>query len=96
MRTFVAGQEAYNASEFTELALGIDRELFVGVPGESHEERAARMDVAREALADLRERAESDEVAAWDALYAEALTRTVPMLRAAARRRRVRREGEAA
>ncbi|MDK1473278.1 hypothetical protein QNO07_07555 [Streptomyces sp. 549] len=87
MRTFVAGQEALDACEFAELALGIDRELFLGVPGETRTERAARLDVARDVLADLRHQADADEVSGWDALYAEALARTVPLLRSAAKRR---------
>ncbi|MGW0370256.1 hypothetical protein ACWDZW_15390 [Streptomyces coeruleorubidus] len=85
MRTFVAGQEAYGDLEFAELALGIDIDLFRGplVP-EDDDERAAREDAARDILADLRREAEDgDDIAAWDALYADALTRTVPFLRAA-------------
>ncbi|MCI0386246.1 hypothetical protein [Streptomyces sp. CNQ085] len=88
MRTFVGRQEAVSASEFVELAYGldelpagIDRELFIGVPGESREERAARLDVAREVLAELREQGERDEVAASDARFAAALHRAVPLRR---------------
>lgn len=85
MRTFVAGQEARGDFEFAELALGIDVDLFRGPLGsETDCERAAREDVARHVLADLRAEAEAgDEIAGWDALYADALTRTVPFLRAA-------------
>ncbi|MFF4039241.1 hypothetical protein [Streptomyces sp. NPDC001816] len=85
MRTFVAGQEAYGDMEFAELALGIDIDLLRGpLTPETVDERAAREDAARDILADLRERAEDgDEIAGWDALYADALTRTVPFLRAA-------------
>jgi hypothetical protein len=85
MRTFVAGQEAYGDLEFAELALGIDVELFRGpLESETDEDRAAREDAAREILADLRAEAEAgDEIAGWDALYADALTRTVPFLRSA-------------
>jgi hypothetical protein len=79
MRAFVAGQHVVTAEEFAELALGIDCELFAGVPGESAEERAARIDAARDMLAELREQGEYDEVAWFDALYAEALTGTVPL-----------------
>ncbi|MGP3985096.1 hypothetical protein [Streptomyces sp. KR80] len=105
MRSYIGTQEVLDAVEFEELALGfddlpagIDRDLFRGpLDPEAPEERAAREDVAREALAELRERgAGGDEVAAWDALYAEALTRTVPFLRAAARTGRSARTGEAA
>ncbi|MGW7514620.1 hypothetical protein ACWGJ2_03390 [Streptomyces sp. NPDC054796] len=102
MRTFIGGQEAADASEFVELALGfderplsIDRELFVGLADETAEERAARLDAARDVLEDLREQGESDEVAAWDALYAEALSHTLPLLRSATRDRHDSRTGAA-
>ncbi|MGX1475826.1 UNVERIFIED_CONTAM: hypothetical protein RKD50_004634 [Streptomyces canus] len=83
MRTYVAGQEAYGETEFAELALGIDVELFRGpLESETAKERRAREDAARDVLADLRAEAEAgDEIAGWDALYADALTRTVPFLR---------------
>jgi hypothetical protein len=89
MRTFVAGQEAYGDSEFAELALGIDIELFRGpLRPESLADRAAREDAARDVLAELREMGEAgDEIAGWDALYADALTHTVPFLRAVRDRR---------
>ncbi|OPG10393.1 hypothetical protein B1R27_03170 [Streptomyces sp. GKU 895] len=85
MRTFVGAQEAYGEEEFAELALGIDVELFRGpLQSETDTERAAREDAARDVLADLREQADDgDDIAAWDCLYADALTRTVPFLRAA-------------
>ncbi|WP_369383560.1 hypothetical protein [Streptomyces sp. cg36] len=85
MRSFVAGQEAHGDIEFAELALGIDIALFRGpLKRETDRERAAREDAARGVLADLVAEAEAgDEIAGWDALYADALTRTVPFLRAA-------------
>ncbi|WP_190112064.1 hypothetical protein [Streptomyces cinnamoneus] len=85
MRNFVAGQEAHGDMEFAELALGIDTDLFRGpLEGETDEERAARRDAAGDILADLRREAVAgDEIAAWDALYADALTRTLPFLRGA-------------
>ncbi|OAR26516.1 hypothetical protein A8W25_11055 [Streptomyces sp. ERV7] len=85
MRSFVAGQEAHGDAEFAELALGIDIDLFRGpLKPETDGERAARQDAARDVLVDLRAEAEAgDEIAGWDALYADALTRTVPFLRAA-------------
>lgn len=91
MRTYIGNHQALNDIEFEELALGfdalplgIDRDLFRGpLAPESPEERAARLDVVREVIADLARQGEGgDEVAAWDALYADALTRTVPFLRA--------------
>ncbi|MEV8312549.1 hypothetical protein AB0Q95_00110 [Streptomyces sp. NPDC059900] len=96
MRAYIGHHEVLNTTEFQELALGFDglpdsdtdvfQELFRGpLRPESRAERAARQDVAHEVLAELREDGESgDEVAAWDALYADALTRTVPLLRVAA------------
>ncbi|GAA2994139.1 hypothetical protein [Streptomyces fulvorobeus] len=73
MKTIVAGRVAVTATEFIELALGIDLELFTGSPTESVMDRAARLDVAREVLADLRE---SDPEAA---AYAESLMRALPL-----------------
>ncbi|MDI3344358.1 hypothetical protein QKW45_11545 [Streptomyces sp. AJ-1] len=104
MRTFIGGQEAVSDFEFTELAfgfeefpVGLDRELFCGpAEPETPEERTAREDAAADVLADLREQAEGgDEIAAWDALYADALTGVVP-LRQRRRAARTRGTGEAA
>ncbi|MFD7067518.1 hypothetical protein ACFV97_09830 [Streptomyces sp. NPDC059913] len=78
MKSIVAGHVAVTATEFTELALGIDLgidvELFTGPAVESAQERAARLDVAKEVLAELRET--EPEVAA----YAELLLRTIRTL----------------
>jgi hypothetical protein len=75
MRNIVAGREPVTATEFVELSLGIDLELFTGPAAESAMERAARLDVAREVLAELHE--SDPEVAA----YAESLLRTLPLKR---------------
>ncbi|WP_405549884.1 hypothetical protein [Streptomyces microflavus] len=73
MKNIVAGREPVTATEFIELALGIDLKLFTGSANESAMERAARLDVAHEVLAEL---CESDpETAA----YAESLLRTLLM-----------------
>ncbi|MFI1382897.1 hypothetical protein [Embleya sp. NPDC020886] len=53
MRSIVAGRFAATVAEFAELALGIDWALFDGEPGESEQERAARLDAARDILSDL-------------------------------------------
>ncbi|MEW2566106.1 hypothetical protein [Streptomyces sp. NPDC047070] len=83
MKCIVAGHEAVTASEFAELALGIDLELFTGLAAESDIDRAARLDVAREVLAELRE---SDP---QTAAYAQSLLRTSPLNpRSAVRRSR--------
>ncbi|MFD9078942.1 hypothetical protein [Streptomyces erythrochromogenes] len=52
MRTYIGGQEAASVEEFIELALGTPLELWLGVEGETEEERAARMDAARDILAE--------------------------------------------
>jgi hypothetical protein len=73
MKNIVAGHTAVTVFEFVELAFGIDRELFAGVPGESVMERKARLDVARDVLADLRK---NDPEAAREAAR---LLRTAPV-----------------
>lgn len=52
MKHIVAGQEAATVAEFVELALGTPVDLWLGVPGESVEERAARLDAARDIISD--------------------------------------------
>jgi len=52
MRTYIGHQQAISAEDFAELALGTPVELWLGVDGESDEERAARLDAARDILAD--------------------------------------------
>ncbi|MFW3473470.1 hypothetical protein ACN24M_19590 [Streptomyces microflavus] len=105
MRTYIGNHQVLSPAEFEELALGfdelpagLDRDLFRGpLTHESPEERAARLDVAREVIAELAAEGEGgDEIAAWDALYADALTRTVPFLRAAQSAGRSTEAGEAA
>ncbi|SEE97212.1 hypothetical protein SAMN05428954_4893 [Streptomyces sp. 2112.3] len=104
MRTYIGHQQVVNSGEFEELAfgfeespLGMDRELFLGpFEPETAQERAARLDAAADVLADLREQGErGDEIAAWDALYADALTAAAP-LRPTRRSDRPARKGEAA
>ncbi|MEU0212141.1 hypothetical protein [Streptomyces canus] len=52
MRTYIGRQQAISTEDFAELALGTPVELWLGVEGESDEERAAREDAARDVLAD--------------------------------------------
>lgn len=52
MRIIVAGHTAVTADEFVELALGTPLDLWLGVEGESEMERTARMDAARDILAE--------------------------------------------
>ena len=73
MRSIVAGQFAVDSQEFAELALGVDSELFAGVPGESVAEYRARVDVASAVLADLDR--EDPELAA----YARRLMASAPV-----------------
>ncbi|WP_180268915.1 hypothetical protein [Streptomyces sp. Ru87] len=51
-RTFVGDREALTPTEFAELALGTPLELWLGEENETDEERAARLDAARDILAD--------------------------------------------
>lgn len=91
MKCIVAGHVAVTAAEFAELALGfaersagIDVELFVGTAAESGQERAARLDVAHEVLAELRE---ADPIAA---AYARELLKVSDLPGQAPRPRRAR------
>ncbi|WP_330355509.1 hypothetical protein [Streptomyces chartreusis] len=52
MRAYIGRQQAISVEDFAELALGTPVELWLGVEGETDEERAAREDAARDILAD--------------------------------------------
>ncbi|MFJ9967333.1 hypothetical protein B0675_12260 [Streptomyces sp. M41(2017)] len=52
MRSYINGRQAVTSNDFIELALGTPVELWLGVEGESEMERAARLDAARDILAD--------------------------------------------
>ncbi|UFR02285.1 hypothetical protein KBP30_14305 [Streptomyces sp. Go40/10] len=52
MRTYIGGHQAVSVNDFIELALGTPAELWLGVEGETDEERAARLDAARDILAE--------------------------------------------
>lgn len=52
MRTYIGGHEAVSDTDFVELALGTPLDLWLGVEGESEMDAAARMDAARDILAD--------------------------------------------
>ncbi|WP_037717788.1 hypothetical protein [Streptomyces griseorubiginosus] len=52
MRAYISGHQAVSANDFIELALGTPVELWLGVEGETDDERAAREDAARDILAD--------------------------------------------
>ncbi|MFD8390529.1 hypothetical protein ACFV2N_15300 [Streptomyces sp. NPDC059680] len=88
LRTFVAGHEALNTNDFVELALGTPVELWLGVEGESEMEREARMDAARDILADNPDLADDVSRIAAEAIeaYAPELFNVVPLARSAGRR----------
>ncbi|MZE79733.1 MULTISPECIES: hypothetical protein [Streptomyces] len=52
MKNFIGRCEAVTDTDYIELALGTPVELWLGEDGESDEERAARLDAARDILAD--------------------------------------------
>jgi hypothetical protein len=89
MRTYVGGHQAVSVNDFIELALGTPPELWLGEEGESAEERAARLDAARDILADNPKL--PDEVAriAVEVIeaHAPALFNVIPLPRPAGRRR---------
>ncbi|MGG2465628.1 hypothetical protein ACO0M4_38690 [Streptomyces sp. RGM 3693] len=96
MRSYIDHHEFVGRAEFEELAfgfdefpLGVDRDLFRGpLEPETPDEHQARLDAARDVLADLREQAEAgDEGAAWDTLYADALAAVAPLRRTRRARR---------
>ncbi|MEY9940723.1 hypothetical protein [Streptacidiphilus sp. MAP5-3] len=92
MKYMVAGHEAFDTSEFAELALGVDHQLFAGVPGESEIDRTARLDAARDMLVDLAD--EDPELAAYARLVMRQAP--VPLRHPAMARRRAFRTGVAA
>ncbi|MFH9960324.1 hypothetical protein ACH4PR_02970 [Streptomyces mirabilis] len=88
LRTFVAGHEVLNTNDFVELALGTPVELWLGVEGESEMEREARMDAARDILADNPGLPDAVSRIAAEAIeaYAPELFNVVPLARSAGRR----------
>ncbi|MFC8337577.1 hypothetical protein ACFUJX_11365 [Streptomyces rubiginosohelvolus] len=92
MRSYISGRQAMTSTDFVELALGTPIELWLGEDGESEMERAARLDAARDILADnpgmpddaIRVAAEAIEQHAAD------LFNVVPLTPRPARARRVR------
>ncbi|MFD9068916.1 hypothetical protein [Streptomyces lasiicapitis] len=91
MRTYVGRQQAVSAEDFVELALGTPVELWIGVEGENEMERAARLDAARDILADPEYSNLPDDVARIAAEVIEAhapeLFNVVPLARPLSRRR---------
>ena len=99
MKNFIGRTEARSTTEFIELALGTPLDLWLGQDGESEVERAARMDAARDILADdpgLFDRTTRLAVETIGATMPD-LLRLAPVLAAeSAGRRRVSRAGVAA
>jgi hypothetical protein len=72
MRTYIGGHEAVSDIECAELALGTLLELWLGVEGESEDERVARLDAARDILADDPQMPDRAARAALDVIEANA------------------------
>ncbi|MFE3408682.1 hypothetical protein ACFXMT_10170 [Streptomyces mirabilis] len=96
MRTYIGRQQAVSPEDFVELALGNPVELWLGVEGETDEERAAREDAARDILAESPNL--PDDLIRMAAVVIEEnpdLFDVIPLVRPA-RRRRPARKGVAA
>jgi hypothetical protein len=52
MHAYIGRHQAVSDTDFVELALGTPLELWLGVEGETEDERAARLAAARDILAD--------------------------------------------
>ncbi|MFE7174234.1 hypothetical protein [Streptomyces sp. NPDC057616] len=96
MRAYIGGHLAVNDLDFVELALGTPLELWLGVDGETEMERAARLDAARDILADNPSLPDDVSRIAAEAIeaYAPELFNVVPLPRPT--RRRSSRKGAAA
>ena len=91
MRTYIGHQRAISDEDFAELALGTPVELWLGVEGETDEERAAREDAARDILADNPEMPDDlIRIAAEVVETHPKLFNVLPLARPAGRRRSVR------
>jgi hypothetical protein len=98
MRTFIGGHQVVSDTDFIELALGTPVELWLGVEGESEMERAARLDAARDILADNPNLPDDVSRVAAEAIeaFAPELFNVIPLPEPKAARRRPRRNGVAA
>ncbi|MEU0646153.1 hypothetical protein [Streptomyces umbrinus] len=96
MRNYVSGHQADTTEDFLELALGTPVELWLGVEGESEEERAARLDAARDILADYPDLADRAVQVAAQVLDEAGLLRLAPLPTLNAAQRRSLRTGVAA
>jgi hypothetical protein len=100
MRMYIGRQQAVSVDDFVELALGTPVELWLGAEDESEVEREARMDAARDILADPEYSDLPDSVARVAAEVIEAhapeLFNVVPLTRSVSRRRSRSGKGAAA
>lgn len=98
MRTYIGGHQVVSANDFVELALGTPLELWLGVEGETDEERAARLDAARDILADNPSLPDDVSRVAAEAIeeFAPELFNVTPLVSPAVRRRSPGRRGAAA
>ncbi|MFE0577783.1 hypothetical protein [Streptomyces sp. NPDC058874] len=92
MRAYIGTHQAVSTNDFVELALGTPVELWLGVESETEEERAARLDAARDILADNPNLPDDVSRIAAEAIeaYAPELFNVVPLARPATRRTRSR------
>ncbi|MGD6753817.1 hypothetical protein [Streptomyces sp. BH105] len=92
MRTYIGAHQAVDGTDFVELALGTPVELWLGVEGESEMERAARLDAARDILAENQHFPDDALRVAAEAIeeHAPELFNVVPLARPVGRSRRVR------
>jgi hypothetical protein len=89
MRSYIGHHQVVTDNDFVELALGTPVELWLGVPGESGEERGARLAAAADILADdptLPDRVSRVAAEAIEA-YAPELFNVVTLPRPSVRRR---------
>ncbi|MGY4913949.1 hypothetical protein ACWD9K_01770 [Streptomyces sp. 900116325] len=98
MRAFIGSHQVVSSTDFVELALGTPVELWLGVEGESEMERAARLDAARDILADNPSLPDDVSRVAAEAIqaFAPELFNVIPLSRPAGRRQQSRRNGVAA
>jgi hypothetical protein len=97
MRAYIGGHQAVSVNDFIELALGTPVELWLGEEGETGEERTARLDAARDILAENPELPDTVTRVVAEVIEAHApeLFNVVPLPRPAGRRR-ASRKGAAA
>ncbi|MCX4669968.1 hypothetical protein OG453_25315 [Streptomyces sp. NBC_01381] len=92
MRSFIGTHQVVSADDYLELALGTPVELWLGTEDESEEERAARLDAARDILAHPDYRDLPDDVARIAAqaieTHAPELFNVIPLTRPTVRQHR--------